>query len=635
MRRAQEVLKEHWGYDQFRFPQQEIIDAVIARQDVLALLPTGGGKSVCFQIPALMMEGVCIVVSPLIALMQDQVSQLRKLGINAQAVHSGMSHRQIDIILDNCIYGNVKLLYVSPERLQTELFVQRATKMNINLLAVDEAHCVSQWGYDFRPPYLQIAEFRDQLSDVAMIALTATATLRVKEDVIGKLKLKDSKVFQRSFVRENLSLVIRSSENKEKKLKEILSKVPGTAIVYVRSRKKAEEISTWLTKNGVASSHYHAGLTFQDRSKRQEDWLKNSYRVMVATNAFGMGINKADVRMVLHLDLPENIESYYQEAGRAGRDGKRAYAAILFHESDSAALRAKVIQNQPGIEDLKKNYQALANYFQLAVGSSMGESYEFDLQSFCKRYDLKVTHTYNVLKKLEDQGLIQFNESFYRPSRLFIAVDKKRLYEFQIAHERFDPLIKSLLRLYGGELFSEYVSVSETQLASTLKMRARDVTDLLTRLDKLQIVGFEPLSEKPRVTFVVARQDADRLPINKLALEQRRDGELARMEFMIKYVSQSVRCRMNVIQEYFGEEANKTCGICDVCVEKRKKENLEAIKGLHDQILHLLNQKPFSVDRLEEALAPRDTELFLDIVREMLDAEEIYYDEFWVLHIKK
>ncbi|NJN42823.1 MAG: RecQ family ATP-dependent DNA helicase [Flammeovirgaceae bacterium] len=635
MSTAQEILKKHWGYETFRNPQQQIIETVLAGDDVVALLPTGGGKSICFQVPALVKDGLCIVVSPLIALMQDQVMQLKKMEVRAEAVHSGMSQRQIDIVLDNCIYGNVKLLYVSPERLQTDLFLTRAERMNINLLAVDEAHCISQWGYDFRPPYLQIAEFRKIIPDAPVIALTATATARVRNDISEKLQLKHPKIFQQSFLRDNLSLVIRETENKEKKLLEVFRKVPGAAIVYVRSRKRAEGISEWLTKNTISSSFYHAGLTFQQRSQRQADWLNNKHRVIVATNAFGMGINKSDVRIVLHLDLPENIESYYQEAGRAGRDGKRSYAAVLYHASDADSLRSKVELSQPSIDDLKRVYQALANYYQLAVGSAMGESYEFDLQNFCKRFDFKVTPTYNTLKKLEDHGLIQFNESFYQPSRLHIAMDKKKLYEFQVANALFDPLIKSLLRIYGGSLFSEYVSISESQIASATKLRARDVSDLLTRLDKLQLLDYSPHSEKPRVTFILPRQEANTLPIDKKEFEFRREGELSRMETVIHYAGQHVQCRMNLIQEYFGEQPEKTCGICDVCIEKRKKENLAAIPEIRGKVLHALNKKPLSVEDLEKIIVPDDNELFLDTLREMLDAEEIFYDEFWVLHVKK
>jgi len=427
-----EILQHYWGYTHFRPPQEEIIQAVLDKRDVLAILPTGGGKSICFQVPVLMQEGICLVITPLIALMQDQVKQLKQRGIAAVSVHAGMHHREIDITLDNCVFGKIKFLYLSPERLQTDLFKERVKRMNVCLVAIDEAHCISQWGYDFRPPYLQIAELREVKPDVPFIALTATATSVVKEDIISKLNLVNPALFQKSFARENLSFVVRKTEKKEKKLLEVLRKVPGSAIIYVRSRKSTSSLAAFLNKNKISSTFYHAGLTHQDRIDRQEEWISNQSRVMVATNAFGMGIDKPDVRVVVHMDLPENLESYYQEAGRAGRDGKRSYAAIIFHEVDVLSLQNKVLQSQPEIDYLKKIYQAVANHFQVAEGSSQGESYDFDLDGFCKKFSFKSTDVYPALKKLEEFGLLDFNESFYRPSLLHFTFDKKKLYEFHL-----------------------------------------------------------------------------------------------------------------------------------------------------------------------------------------------------------
>ncbi|HZX75422.1 MAG TPA: ATP-dependent DNA helicase RecQ, partial [Cyclobacteriaceae bacterium] len=477
-----EILKQYWGYDHFRPSQAEIIQAVLEKKDVLALLPTGGGKSVCFQVPALIMEGVCIVITPLIALMEDQVGQLKRRGVSAVAVHSGMSHSQIDITIDNCVYGKIKFLYLSPERLQTEMFTERVKKMTVSLVAVDEAHCISQWGYDFRPPYLKIAELRELIQDVPFIAVTASATKVVKEDIIQKLELLKPEIFQQSFARENLSFVVRKTEKKEKQLLTILKKVAGSSIVYVRSRKATQELAKMLNQAGVSAIFYHAGLTYKERSERQEEWIKNISRVIVATNAFGMGIDKPDVRTVAHMDLPENLEAYYQEAGRAGRDGKRSYAVVLFHEVDVLSLQSKVQQAQPTLEYLNKIYQSLANYFHLAVGSSQGESYDFDLDDFSKRFSFKSVTVYAALKKLEEAGLIQLNEGFYRPSRVHLLVDKKRLYEFQIANEKFDPLIKSLLRLYGATLFADFVNISENQISSSLKWADRQTREGLQQL---------------------------------------------------------------------------------------------------------------------------------------------------------
>ena len=635
MSTPEKILKQYWGYDHFRSPQSEIIQAVLERKDTLALLPTGGGKSVCFQVPTLILEGVCLVITPLIALMQDQVTQLKKMGIQALAVHSGMSRAEIDIALDNCVYGKIKFLYLSPERLQTEIFQERVKKMNVCLIAVDEAHCISQWGYDFRPPYLKISILRETKPEVPIIALTASATRQVSEDIQDKLEFKNPSVFQKSFARENLSFAIRKTETKEKKLIEILKKVQGTAIVYVRSRKATQDLAKNLNHHGFSSIFYHAGLNHQQRSVRQEEWLTNKVRVMVATNAFGMGINKADVRTVIHMDLPENIESYYQEAGRAGRDGKRSYAVIIYHDVDVLSLQHKVQQAQPSLEFLKKIYQALCNYYQLALGSSEGEGYEFDLEDFCKRFNFKSSAVYIGLKKLEQEGLVQLSESFYRPSRIHLSMDKKRLYEFQIANARFDPLIKSLLRLYGAELFSDFVAVSETYIAQALAIKESVARIELAKLHELQLLVYQPASDKPQITFILPRQDADYLPVDRERMERLRNLNLAKMEAMVNYVSQSHRCRMQLIQEYFDEITYETCGKCDVCLEKRKKENLAVLSDYHDQIIYLLKQKNMMVEELEQAVAPNDHELFIEVVREMVDAAEIGYDVFWVLSIKR
>ncbi len=626
-----EILNKYWGYTQFRSPQEEIIDAVLAKRDVVAILPTGGGKSVCFQIPALMEDGICLVITPLIALMQDQVKQLKQLGIPAVAVHAGMHHREIDITLDNCVYGNIKFLYLSPERLQTDLFKARVIKMNVCLVAIDEAHCISQWGYDFRPPYLRIVELREIKPGVPFIALTASATKIVRDDISEKLDLKTPEVFQKSFARDNLSFVVRKTETKEKKLLEVLRKVPGAAIVYVRSRKSTALLAALLSKNGFSSTFYHAGLTHQERTARQEEWISNKTRVMVATNAFGMGINKPDVRVVVHMDLPENLESYYQEAGRAGRDGKRSYAAIIIHEVDVQALQNKVLQSQPEINYLKKIYQALANQFQIAEGSSQGESYDFELEAFCKNFSFKSTEVYPALKKLEEFGLLEFNESFYRPSMLHISFDKKKLYEFQVANARFDFVIKALLRLYGGELYTDFTAISESQISKMLKQSIATVKLELEQLHNLQVIVYEPVNENPKITFVLARQDAERLPIDKQEYGRRRDLHLSKMEAMKKYAEQDHQCRMQVIQEYFDEVTYATCGMCDVCVGKRKKENLAMLKDYEQQILYLLKQKPMTVEDLETAVDPSEKELFIEVVREMVDSDQIAYDEFWVL----
>ena len=630
-----EILKKYWGYDSFRPPQDQIIDAALSHKDVLALLPTGGGKSVCFQVPALLMDGVCIVITPLIALMQDQVAQLKKKDIPAVAIHSGLGRREIDILLDNCVYGSTRFLYVSPERLQTEIFQERFKKMKVQLVAIDEAHCISQWGHDFRPPYLQIKVLRDLKPGISFIALTASATAKVKEDIVRQLGLKQPEIFQISFARPNISFVVRKAENKEKKLLEILKRVPGPAIVYLRSRKGTSDFARFLEQQKVSSTYYHAGLEHAEREKRQEAWIQNRVRVMVATNAFGMGIDKPDVRVVVHMDLAQDPESYYQEAGRAGRDGKRSYAAIVYQESDVSNLKKKVEESIPTIKQLREVYQALANYYQLAVGGSEGESFEFDLEEFSKKFSIKPTTAFNALKKLQDEGLLEMSESFYQPSRLHLLVDNKKLYEFEIANAYFELLIKALLRLYGAGMFSDYVQISEKQIAQFMGTTVKAMLPALLRLKEMQIIAYEPATDNPRITFLMPRQDADKLPIDGVKLEGRRKLNISKMEAMVNYTVQTKRCRMQLLQEYFDEMNTKPCGTCDVCIDGKKERDVAALKDYRSQITYLLGKQPQPVDTLETAVDPKDKELFIEVVRDMLDEGVIAYDEKWVLKLVK
>lgn len=630
------ILQKFWGHQGFRPVQGDIVDAVLKRNDTLALLPTGGGKSICFQVPAMLMEGVCLVISPLIALMKDQVEQLRKRNIHAVAIHSGMRRDEIDILLDNAIYGNVKFLYVSPERLQTEMFVARVRQMNIALIAVDEAHCISQWGYDFRPPYLRIASLRELFPEVPVIALTASATSQVQKDIAEKLLFrKESTFFKKSFARENLAFVARKTENKDGKLLDILTKVKGSAIIYVRSRKSTQEIARWLNKKNIRTSFYHAGLSFAERTQRQDEWIQNQTRVMVATNAFGMGIDKPDVRLVIHMDLPENLESYYQEAGRAGRDGHRAFAAILFQDADITNLEIKVEQSQPQVAYLKALYQSLANYYQLAFGSGEGESFDFEIQDFCERFKLNPIEVFNGLKKLEEEGLLQFNESFYSPSSLHINVDQTKLYEIQVANARFDPLIKMMLRLYGGEMFTSFVKIDESVLGKALKILRQDVIDMLNHLNELKVLIYSPVRDKPQVTYIMARQDADNLPIDTHRLQARRELILAKMRAMTDFVQNTFRCRMQYIQQYFDEYTEELCGICDVCISRRKKDNLKAYDQLREEVLTVMKQNKLSIDELERQIEPQDRELFVDVVRELVDEGILAYDNVWRLQIRE
>jgi ATP-dependent DNA helicase RecQ len=630
-----DILQFYWGYASFRPQQEEIIQSVLSGQDTLALLPTGGGKSICFQVPALMLEGVCIVVTPLIALMNDQVNQLKQRNIDAIAIHAGMGYAEIDRLLDNCVYGTVKFLYVSPERLHSELFVERVKKMTVGLIAVDEAHCISQWGYDFRPSYLEIRSLRKLKPQVPIIALTATATVDVQHDICEKLDFStNTKIFKQSFARPNLSFVVRKGERKEKMLLDILSKVQGSAIIYVRSRRATQEVADFLTKRSISASYYHAGLSFENRMLRQEEWIKNRKRVMVATNAFGMGIDKHDVRLVIHLDLPENLESYYQEAGRAGRDGKKSYAVILYHEADAHQLETKTEQAHPPLEVLKKIYQGLANYYQLAIGAGEGVNYDFDIIDFADRFSFSPTEVYASLKKLEEEDLIYFSESYYSPSHLCLGVDKLKLYEFQIAHAKFDAVIKMLLRLYGGELFSNFVNIDESYLAKALKIREQEMVSVLQHLHQLGIVIYQPMKNKPQLGFVMGRQDADRLPIQYQRLVERKNLVMSKIRSMIHYAEDTDQCRMLKIQHYFQEQTEDVCGICDVCIQKKKSERTIDVKTIRDEILTVLKQSSMTIDRLEEMIMPSDTTQFTEVVRILLDEGAIVYDDAWKLHIK-
>jgi ATP-dependent DNA helicase RecQ len=625
------ILTQYWGHTSFRPGQEAIIDAVLEGKDVLALLPTGGGKSICFQVPAMVREGICIVVTPLIALMQDQVEQLNSRGIKAIAINSSMGNREIDIKLDNCVYGDIKFLYVSPERLKTDIFKERLSKMNVALLAIDEAHCISQWGYDFRPSYLEIALVRAIIPTVNIIALTATATEKVKIDIQEKLEFKEENLFQQSFARANLSYSVRAVEDKETKLLEVLNRVPGTAIVYVNTRKAAKELATKLYKNGIAADFYHAGLPYAERATKQQKWIKNQIRVIVATNAFGMGIDKPDVRLVVHMNLTQDLESYYQEAGRAGRDEKKAFALILYNEGDIADLKDKLRLQSPSLELIKRIYQSLANNYKMAVGSGGGESFDFDIQAFSETYKFNHLQVYYVLKKLEDEGLLQFNESFYNPSQVHINCDNKALYEFQIANARFDPLIKTLLRTYGGELMSDFLKISETQLAKILETSESVVKEALEKLHELEVLLYDKRKDKPQIVFVEKRHAVEDMPFDNNKLKQRQQIASKKMEAIINYVHNDHSCRTAQLLAYFGETNFDKCGVCDVCIAQKKLGYAQHLKHYHKLLLNLLNDGPAPVEELVEKINPKDKEELLETIREMVESGELKYDEHWQL----
>ncbi|EIM74566.1 ATP-dependent DNA helicase RecQ [Nitritalea halalkaliphila LW7] len=574
---ALQVLRDTFGYQDFRPGQLDIVCSVLEGSDVLALLPTGGGKSICFQVPALAKEGICLVVSPLVALMKDQVDNLKKRGIKAAAIYSGMSKQEIDVTLDNCIYGGYKFLYVSPERLKSDLFLARYQQMKVGLLAIDESHCISQWGYDFRPPYLEIAAIRPLHPGVPCIALTASATLKVREDIIEKLALENPRVFVKSFSRKNLSYSVRHVENKVEKALEILARVPGSAIIYLRNRRGTRDIAEHLQRLGVSATFYHAGLDGEERGRRQEAWKRGDVRVMVSTNAFGMGIDKGDVRVVIHLDLPENLENYYQEAGRAGRDELLAYGVLLVHANDLKTLAERADQTYPEISYIRKVYQSLANYYRIAVGSSLLVHYDFNIQTFSDTYGLEPLQCYHAIRVLQEEGFILMNESFYASPSLRFLVDHGQLYEFQVRHERLDALIKLLLRFYGGELFVDYINFHEERLAAALGVSPKALREQLESLANKGIIDYNPRKDSPQITFLTARYDAGKLPLQAERIRQRRELVREKAQAMIRYCEQEDMCRANFISEYFGEETRVGCGVCDVCLRKKRQVKQEGV----------------------------------------------------------
>lgn len=620
-----EILKQYWGFDSFRPLQEDIINAVFNGEDTLALLPTGGGKSLCFQLPALLREGICIVVSPLIALMKDQVENLKAKGIEAVAIYAGMGKREIDILLDNCIYGKIKFLYLSPERLLSELVRERISYMNVNLIAVDEAHCISHWGYDFRPAYLQIKEIRELHAQVPVIALTATATKRVQADIVEKLELREPKLFVKSFARSNLSYVVFDLEDKYKKLIEVVTKVSGTGLIYVRNRRETAEVAHFLNRNGISADFYHAGLESGERSKKQDSWKQGRTRIIVATNAFGMGIDKADVRFVVHLDLPESLEAYYQEAGRAGRDEKRAFAVLMANASDQLVLKSKYTDSFPSVDEIKKVYHHLGNYFQLAYGAGEGVNFDFDIADFCKRFDIGVIKALSALKFLEHDGYLTLSENIFLQSRVLFLVGNEDVYRFQIENAGYDPFIKTLLRSYGS-MFDQYVKIKESDIAQRVGMSYREVVNLLMKLQDQELLSYLPQTDQPQLQFLRSRVDFIHLDIDVKYIEFRRKVQADQIEAVLKYV-QSETCRTVDLLAYFGELQASKCGICDVCLKEKKADDQERLFDKIDfEIATLLQSNTLSLPELIAGIKTGDEQQRLQRIRLLLDAGKIRTD---------
>ncbi len=590
MRSPYDILKENWGYSQFRPGQEAVITSVLHQNDTLALLPTGAGKSLCYQVPALVCTGMTLVISPLIALMKDQVDNLKQRGIQAEAIYAGMAYSQMDRILDNAVLGGVKLLYMSPERLHTDLAEARIRQMDINLIAVDEAHCISQWGYDFRPAYLEIATIREWHPKVPVLALTATAIPEVVQDIQKKLGFKNGQIIKTTFRRPNLCFIVENRFDKELAMLSWLKEGKGSGIVYVRSRKKTQEFARFLTERGVKAYAFHAGLDTDIRNERQEHWQRGLFPVMVATNAFGMGIDKADVRTVVHMDLPDSLEAYYQEAGRAGRDGLASSAILLAGENDLNRLEKQMEESFPPLSAVRQVYRALGSYYQLAYGAGQGQSFDFDLHAFCLRFSFKLMPTLSALKILEESGWISMSETVYHPATMMIIVAPEDLYAFQLKSQKIDLFLKQVMRTHQG-LFQHYVPIQESEIARNLDSTVSEVQRMLLYLEQSGLITYKPKKDKPQLTFSEMRIDADNLLFDSELLAFRKKRRKDRMESIGRYLD-TLHCRQLVFMSYFGEEANEGCGLCDNCQKKKGNQMGNRDRDrLENQLRLLLSQE--------------------------------------------
>ncbi len=628
--KAEEILKKYWGFESFRKDQGAIVESAINGHDTLALLPTGGGKSICYQVPGIARDGVCIVISPLIALMEDQVKALKQKGLKAYAINSGMSRREIDIILDNAKFGEVDFLYVSPERLKTDLFIARFKQMKVGLIAIDEAHCISQWGHDFRPPYLSIHELREIHPTVPFIAVTATATERVRADISEYLKLKEPNYFEGGFARPNIAYEVYKVENKHAALLKACKLFKGsTGIVYCQTRRSTKDVAKILIANGFSAGVYHGGLSGKERSNKLDLWLSNRIKVIVATNAFGMGIDKPDVRFVLHHELPNNLEAYFQEAGRAGRDGKAARTMAFYHDQDLQKMKDQLEAQFPPVDFIKSVYRALCNHFSIAIGSGENESYGLDIKHFISKYNFDPIRVYNALKILELNGTIVLNESVFHPTKAKFIIENKTLYSFQLKNEKYDPLISILSRSFPG-IFSYYYPIDETKIANKLSISLKELKDQLSYLEKHGVLDISWQSELPQVVLLHERLPDDYMRIDKSVYDTRKTVAHDKLDGLLKYVSKPI-CRSILLLEYFGQEG-KPCGVCDIC--KAEKHSDYSSSELIEAIQTILEEKESSFDEIKDELKVKDVDQLQKTLSWMIDESIILMKEGNLLKIK-